>query len=64
MAEGFVVDRGHHSVPSEQRWVEGIAERSLWTGIKTKGRAVFAVVTYRCNRCGLLESYARTRAKV
>ena len=62
MEEGFVLDRGHYSAGNEQNWVEGEPERSIWTGIKTKGRRLFKVMTYRCERCGRLESYARESA--
>jgi len=64
MEEGFMVDRGSKGMPSDQRWVEGQVERSFWTGLKTKGRETFAVRTYRCERCGYLESYARERSKL
>jgi hypothetical protein len=58
MEEGFVLDRGDHSMPDLQAWIEGVPERSRWTGIKTKGRQSYPVKTYRCDRCGYLESYA------
>lgn len=64
MEPGFIVDRGHHSQPNDQRWVEGAAERSFWRGLKTEGREVFAVTTFRCEKCGYLESYATQPAKV
>jgi hypothetical protein len=64
MEPGFVLDRGHHSAPGEQRWVEGEPERSFWQGLKTKGREIYAVTTFRCERCGYLESYASHPAKV
>ncbi|MBL8143357.1 MAG: hypothetical protein JNM38_19735 [Acidobacteria bacterium] len=63
MDPGFVVDRGHGNSMSEQKWVEGAVEKSFWLGLKTKGRDAFAVTTYRCDRCGYLESYAHTRTK-
>lgn len=62
MQEGFVMDRGHYSFPAEQQWVEGEAQTSFWTGLKTDGRQQFKVETYRCERCGRLESYARDSA--
>jgi hypothetical protein len=64
MEPGFVADRTHHGKADEQRWVEGAPERSIWTGIRTKGREVFGLETYRCEQCGYLESYARTPAKL
>lgn len=32
--------------------------RRAWWGVKLKGQAKFNVITYRCSRCGFLESYA------
>ena len=58
MERGFVADKAHYSVPETQKWVEGPPERSFWTGLKMKDRDVLPVATYRCERCGYLESYA------
>ena len=58
MEPGFVVDRGHHSAPDTQSWVEGQPERTFWRGLKTAGREKHPVRTFRCERCGYLESYA------
>ena len=57
MEAGFTVDEGHgtRSVP---KWVEGEPVKSIWTGLRLRGREKFEVVTYRCRRCGYLESYA------
>lgn len=58
MVAGFVIDRdsyrGHHA----SDWVEGEPEASVWTGLKTGDRMVLPVTTWRCGRCGYLESYA------
>ena len=40
-------------------WVEGSPEKSFWTGLSLKGRKMIEVQTYRCHRCGFLESYAK-----
>jgi hypothetical protein len=58
MEPGFVLDKGHHNSRDVQKWIEGEPERSFWQGIKTKGREQHLVRTYRCERCGYLESYA------
>jgi ribosomal protein L37E len=58
MEAGFILDRGHYDAGTVSQWVEGAPERSIWTGIKTKGREKFQVTTYRCAGCGYLESYA------
>ena len=38
--------------------MEGAPEKSFWSGLKTSGREQHAVVTFRCDGCGYLESYA------
>ena len=63
MSEGFVLDLGDHNSRNQQKWVEGEPVRSFWLGIQTKERDKYTVTTYRCDRCGYLESYARTPAK-
>jgi hypothetical protein len=57
MAEGFVpeADYGMNHVTA---WVEGAPEKSIWTGVKLRGKRRFAISTWRCERCGYLESYA------
>lgn len=55
---GFVLDNAH-SGRVQSGWVEGPPERSFWFGIKLGGREQIPIMTYRCPRCGYLESYAR-----
>jgi hypothetical protein len=57
MTEGFVLDKTHGGV-GVSSWVEGSAERSVWTGVKLAGRPQMTIATWRCGRCGFLESYA------
>ncbi|MBC7931791.1 MAG: hypothetical protein H7Z38_14625 [Rubrivivax sp.] len=59
MVEGFILDLtyGGQLVP---RWVKGRPEKSVWTGVKAKGKECRSVETYRCTKCGLLRSYATT----
>ena len=59
MERGFVLDRGHGQHKDTQKWIEGKPERSFWMGLKTKGREQHPVRTFRCERCGYLESYAQ-----
>ena len=61
MEKGFVLDHSYGSV-IQSKWIEGPPERSFWTGIKTSGRRLIPPVTYRCQTCGLLQSYARLSA--
>ena len=57
MEPGFVLDQTY-GANAQSAWVEGAAERSIWTGVKLKGRERVPVTTYRCSGCGYLESYA------
>lgn len=62
MEPGFVVDHTYGAVETST-WASGRPEYSGWSGMKMKGRQCYNVVTYRCMRCGLLESYAQDRAE-
>ena len=62
MESGFVADHGHANQMREQEWVEGEAVKSFWRGLNTKDRDAHKVSTYRCPRCGYLESYAMTES--
>lgn len=55
---GFVVDQTHYGTADTEKWVAGKVERSFWSGVRTKGRDTYKVTTWRCTKCGLLESYA------
>lgn len=57
MEPGYIVDEGH-GTRTVAKWIAGEPERSMWTGLKTRGKAKLDVTTYRCRRCGYLESYA------
>jgi hypothetical protein len=54
---GYILDEGY-GTRTVAKWVAGEPERSIWTGLKLRGKAQHDVVTYRCKRCGYLESYA------
>lgn len=59
MEEGFIPDGiGALRASKITEWYEGIAESSIWTGVKVTGTAHYKVRTYRCTKCGYLESYA------
>lgn len=60
MGTGFLIDRGESDRKHLVQWVEGIPQKSFWTGIATSKRLMLPVTTYRCTGCGYLESYART----
>ena len=58
MDEGYMVDHTHGGSRTVSLWVEGPPERSIWMGLKIADRRSFSVATFRCQRCGFLESYA------
>ena len=57
MEEGFVLDNTHGG-RLQSEWIEGPPERSVWVGVKLKGKEHLRITTFRCRRCGYLESYA------
>jgi hypothetical protein len=59
MQEGFIVDRLDNAARQISTWVEGSPEKSFWTGLSLKGRTTIEIETYRCHKCGFLESYAK-----
>ena len=62
MEAGYLGDRGEGNVLGTAFWVQGEPETQrflgLPMGLKVKDRARHEVVTYRCEHCGLLKSYA------
>ncbi len=64
MELGFMLDLGDANSRKVARWVEGTPEKSFWLGLKIEDRATLDVVTYRCSRCGFLESYAMENPSV
>ncbi len=58
MKEGFVLDNAYGSF-KVSAWIEGAPQPSVWSGLKLGGRRSIAVATFRCDRCGYLESYAK-----
>jgi ribosomal protein S27AE len=59
---GFLLEGGEGEMRRVTQWVQGKPERNFWVGLSIKDRAVLAVTTYRCERCGYLESYAVAEA--
>ncbi len=57
MTEGFIMDEAHGRW-RVSRWQSGRPVTSIWTGIKQSKADQLPVSTWRCDRCGYLESYA------
>lgn len=62
MEEGFIVDHTYGG-DTQSEWVEGPPQRSVWTGLKIRGKVRRPVVTMCCPGCGYLESYAQLEAE-
>ncbi|MBN8247083.1 MAG: hypothetical protein J0L84_06525 [Verrucomicrobia bacterium] len=59
MEVGYLMDRAHHHTRAPATWVEGEPVKSYWTGTNISGKEQLEVNTYRCPKCGYLESYTR-----
>ena len=57
MQEGFVVDYGY-SKNYVAQWVAGKPELGFLGGTKLWGKEQRPIQTFRCPKCGYLESYA------
>ena len=55
MEEGVTLDLESRRT---QTWLQGPVEEKWLTGIKTRGRELLPVVSYRCPKCGYLKSFA------
>ena len=57
MEQCLVLDQTYGST-AQQEWAGGEPDYSIWTGLKLKGRERHRIITFRCEQCGYLESYA------
>jgi uncharacterized cupin superfamily protein len=56
MEQGFVVDESYgRRMPA--KWIEGAPQYWMWN-VVVRGKRQLEIATYRCRRCGFLESYA------
>lgn len=58
MTSGSVIGKDTNGGYGDVVWVEGAPEKSIWTGLRLRGRTLLSVVSFRCERCGFLENYA------
>ena len=55
---GFVLDNAGEQGRQISSWIEGTPEPSFWAGLKLSDRKQIEIESWRCGRCGYLESYA------
>ena len=63
LERGFMIDREHMSFEGEAKWASGEPRRHIlrWSSVESSERKL-SVTTYRCTKCGYLESYATDSA--
>ncbi len=62
LEKGFLVDHGYGNV-SQAKWASGEPNDSFWrTSVVRSGAKTHPVITYRCESCGRLESFANPPA--
>jgi hypothetical protein len=60
MEEGFIADAWDRINRGVSAWIEGTPEKSFWFGVRLGAKRRITTSTYRCTKCGYLESYARS----
>jgi hypothetical protein len=58
MQEGFVLDYIEGAGKRVAHWVAGKPEYGFFGNAKTRGKVQHRMRTFRCCKCGYLESYA------
>lgn len=56
MQEGYVLEMSQEHT-GRSRWIPGVPEVGFF-GLSKRGKEVTEVRTFRCEACGILESYA------
>jgi hypothetical protein len=59
MVQGFVVDFHHGGSRRVSSWVEGAPQKSFWFGTTAADPKGIPIGSFRCKKCGFLESFAR-----
>jgi hypothetical protein len=57
MEPGYLPDATYGGIVLP-KWAAGEPTKNWLGAFTTKGKATYPVVTYRCQKCGYLESYA------
>ncbi len=57
MEEGYLLDHMYGGY-AQARWIRGQPVKSFWRGLRLWDAERRLIRTYRCTKCGFLESYA------
>ena len=57
MEQGFLLEQRDGNMKDSTEWVEG-APQKKWYGLAVRGKRKLVIESWRCGRCGYLESYA------
>lgn len=57
MTQGYVVDYGDAGTTLLQRWWKGPVQKGWLGSLKVRRKEGHEIQTFRCDRCGLLQSY-------
>jgi len=58
LVAGSLATKDSYYQVAAAQWLEGVPEKSIWSGLKTGGRLLLPVASYCCQSCGRLELYA------
>jgi hypothetical protein len=58
MEPGFLLELKDGNMAAVGEWVGGPPEKGLFGTVKLRGKRRLKTETWRCTRCGYLESYA------
>jgi ribosomal protein S27AE len=56
--QGFILDHADGQPKKVTSWVEGAPEKGWFGGVKIRGKRTLEIESWRCDKCGFLESYA------
>ena len=59
MSEGIILDQGDYGSAHVSTYQAGPPAKTFWHGLKQDRQQQFRITTFRCNRCGYLENYAK-----
>lgn len=59
MAPGFIPSNIDRITSVFAQWRAGEAKSSFWSGVTSADETTIPIRTFRCVKCGYLESYAR-----